>query len=66
MRRITISLHEEERSALQELAKRERRNTRAQAAALIRRGLERQGLIASETTSNSNKVVQEVKGVNRR
>lgn len=45
MRRITISLLEGEREALFQLSKREQRNTRSQAAVLVRLGLERLGLL---------------------
>ena len=43
--RITVSLMRSEKSALMQLAERERRDPRAQAAILIRRELERLGLI---------------------
>jgi hypothetical protein len=45
MERITISLKEIEKKALLELADKELRDPRAQAALIIRRELERQGLI---------------------
>jgi len=40
MRRITVTLQSDEREALLLLARQERRDLRAQAALLIRRGLE--------------------------
>lgn len=43
--RLTISLYQDERDALQMLAERERRELRAQAALIIRRTLERHGLV---------------------
>lgn len=44
-RRITVTLRSDERAALQELAFQERRDTRQQAALIIRRELERCGLL---------------------
>ena len=41
MRRMTVTLHQEEREALITLAERERRDPRQQAALCIRRELER-------------------------
>lgn len=49
MKRITISLLEDEKEALHALAKRERRHPQAQAALLIRRELELAGLLTVET-----------------
>jgi hypothetical protein len=43
--RITITLFESERNALFELASTERRDTRGQAAIIIRQELERRGLL---------------------
>lgn len=45
MMRITITLQPDEREALQLLAEQERRDPRAQAALLIRKGLEHLGLL---------------------
>lgn len=45
-RRITITLAADEREALRMLALRERRDARQQAAMLIRRQLEKEGLLA--------------------
>lgn len=63
MRRITISLFENERDALYELAQIERRDTRQQAALLVREALEQRGLLPGErpfletdTDINSNAV----------
>mgnify|MGYP001249560021 CR=1 FL=1 len=47
-RRITVTLAADEREALRALAFQERRDTRQQAALLIRRELERRGLLATE------------------
>lgn len=48
MRRITISLFDDERDALNILAQQERRDIRAQAAFLIRRDLRMRGLLSNE------------------
>lgn len=48
MNRITVSLTKDERTALQVLSDRERRNPRDQAALLIRSALERIGLLLSD------------------
>jgi hypothetical protein len=45
MSRITVNLHTDEQKALQSLAQVERRHPRQQAAILIRRELERRGLL---------------------
>ena len=45
MRRITVTLQQDEREALVKLAQRERRDPRAQAAVILRRELERRGLL---------------------
>ena len=50
--RITITLFEAERNALFELASTERRNTRGQAAVLIRQELERRGLLLDIPVGN--------------
>ena len=49
VRRVYVPLDEIERRALGQLASRERRDPRAQAALLIRRELERLGLIERPT-----------------
>ena len=49
MTRITISLRESEKSALRVLAERQFRDPRAQAALIIRRELERYGLLETES-----------------
>ncbi|MDL1895563.1 hypothetical protein FBQ82_04780 [Anaerolineae bacterium CFX7] len=46
--RLTISLSQDERDALQALAENERRPLRDQAALIIRRTLQRRGLVARE------------------
>ena len=48
MRRVSINLYEEEKEALVELAERERRDPRQQAAVIIRLELERLGLLRLE------------------
>jgi len=45
---LNVVLQQTERDALSELAKRERRNVKAQAAVIIRRELERAGLLPTE------------------
>ena len=52
-RKLVISLDGDERVALVRLAERERRDPRAQAALMIRRELERQGLLPSEAQFQS-------------
>jgi len=52
-RKLVISLDGAERSALTELAERERRDPRAQAALIIRRELERAGLLPVEAQFQS-------------
>lgn len=49
MRRITISLRADEGEALRTLAEQERRDPRAQAALLIRYGLEHLGLLQTHS-----------------
>lgn len=53
MTRFMISLQDEEKEALQTLAKTERRHPRAQAAFLIRQGLEQCGLRSAEKESKT-------------
>lgn len=48
MRRITVTLSEDEREALYDLAQVEHRDTRKQAAWLIRKELERRGLLGDK------------------
>lgn len=52
--RITITLFEAEREALYTLARLERRDTRGQAAFLVRQELQRRGLL-NETDRSANK-----------
>jgi hypothetical protein len=47
-RRLTITLFDYERDALYRLAQTERRDTRQQAAFLVRRELERRGLLPDD------------------
>ena len=51
-RRLMVPLDGVERSALAELAQRERRDPRQQAAFLIRRGLELAGMLPVDTNAN--------------
>lgn len=60
MRRMTVSLQQDERDALIVLAEHERRDPRAQAAMLIRRELERRGLLPP-VDRQAEAQVQEVK-----
>jgi hypothetical protein len=53
MKRLTITLMQDERTALWELAQRERRDMRDQAALIIRRELEREGLLQPVTTAQA-------------
>ncbi len=53
MTRITVKLEPVERDALVELAQRERRDMRDQAALIIRRELEREGLIQPVATAQA-------------
>jgi hypothetical protein len=48
MVRVSVTLQPEEKNALWALAQRERRDPRAQAALIIRRELERAGLLPAE------------------
>ena len=48
-RRITVTLAADERNALRVLAQLERRDTRRQAAIIIRRELQRRGLLADDS-----------------
>jgi hypothetical protein len=52
-RKLVISLDGDERVALVRLAERERRDPRAQAALMIRRELEREGLLPAEAQFQS-------------
>jgi hypothetical protein len=49
MARVIVNLGEHERSALDRLAKRERRIPRAQAALIIRQELERRGILSTRS-----------------
>ena len=59
MMRITINLFENEKQALKVLARREYRTPRAQAALIIRRELERCGLLVQEEKQPYSRVSQE-------
>ena len=52
LRRITVTLATDERDALRALAFQERRDTRQQAALIIRRELERRGLLPLDVSSS--------------
>ena len=54
MTRITITLSDEEKAALRSLSEKEFRDPRMQAALIIRRELEKQGLVESESPVNEN------------
>ena len=59
MARIWVTLQEDEREALRAIAQRERRDPRAQAALMIRRELEREGLLPAEAQFQSVEQQQE-------
>lgn len=48
LRRITVTLEADERDALKALAQQERREARLQAALIIRRELQRRGLLPAD------------------
>lgn len=54
MTRITITLSDEEKTALRALSEKEFREPRMQAALIIRRELEKQGLVESVSPVNEN------------
>ncbi len=54
MSRITITLSDEEKTALRTLSEKEFRDPRMQAALIIRRELEKQGLVESVSPVNEN------------
>jgi hypothetical protein len=58
MARVTIRLETQERDALWELAQRERRDMRDQAALIIRHELEREGLLQPVTSTQAAQAVQ--------
>ncbi len=60
MPRLTIYLPINERDALYQLARREYRNPREQAAVIIRHELERRGLLAVEAPVSKVSLVDEV------
>lgn len=51
LRRITVTLAADERDALLSLARQERRDARRQAAVIIRRELQRRGLLPDDVTA---------------
>ncbi len=55
MARVIVEIGERERKALHQLAKRERRIPRAQAALIIRQALERQGILPTGSRSMHEK-----------
>jgi len=55
MKRTTVMLHTEEHEALLLLAEQERRDPRSQAAVLIRRELERSGLLSPANAPTQNR-----------
>ena len=60
MIRLTISLREQERTALRALAEQEFRDPRAQAALIIRQELERRGLLPPEIPLGQTPAVNRV------
>jgi len=58
--RITIVFAPGERAALDELARREYRDIRQQAAVIIRRELERRGLLPADVSAADDRPAQEV------
>ncbi len=64
MIRISIDLQEDERQALIEVANREKRHPRQQAAMLIRRELERRGLLPAGDGAAEFTEVQHATAVN--
>lgn len=54
MTRITITLSDEEKAALRSLSEKEFRDPRMQAALIIRKELEKQGLVESVSSDNEN------------
>jgi hypothetical protein len=52
MARIMITLQTDERAALFDLAERERRDPRDQAALFVRDGLRREGLLLTDTSTS--------------
>lgn len=63
LRRITVTLAADERDALRLLAQNERRDTRRQAAVIIRRELQRRGLLPADDTPDA-RPAQEVQHAN--
>lgn len=59
-RRITVTLAAEERDALRVLAQHERRDARRQAALIIRRELQRRGLLPPDMGAADNRPAEEV------
>lgn len=58
MAKVIIYLRDTELDALNRLAQQEYRVAKAQAALIIRRELERLGMISAETTGNTRKLAQ--------
>ncbi len=58
MTRITITLEPEEGTALQAVARREKRDPRKQAAVLIRLELERRGLLQADGSQPARKATE--------
>lgn len=58
MARVIVEIGERERKALHQLAKRERRIPRAQAALIIRQALERQGILSAGARSQQETQVR--------
>jgi hypothetical protein len=58
MKRLTLTLRDDEKTALRLLAERERRDTRDQAALIIRRELEREGFLQPVTAQHDVQATQ--------
>jgi hypothetical protein len=58
MARVTLTITDQERQALVELARAERRDPRAQGAMILRHALERSGFLAPLKTANGRNPVR--------
>lgn len=65
MTRMTITLSDEEKTALRSLSEKEFRDPRMQAALIIRRELERQRLVASQVNESEPPVADEAKKIDK-
>jgi hypothetical protein len=60
MARLTLTLFDDEQNALRALSQKERRHPREQAALLIRRELERRGLLPADVSAADDRPAPEV------